>query len=511
MTIIVNPPAAEVERASREHVAALMLRAVRDHGLSWPRDIHHMEGAESGDLLDIGIDGRGPWLGWVDFFGEPEYRSGLSVHIPWRGWTVLLSYREVATQPAETAALIDEVTFDGPDCAICGKPVRPGQEIVAGHQPMTVVHAACDDPTCRSCGGEMIHQIGCPDGPEHLADHYAADPPMLCTRCGDPLLPGQLIEQRTAGRVHVGCELGPQCIDCGVLGGGRQESCAFAARVSAWTCPPCTRPGHFTAPDHTFTEGCRYEPGVFAGPRVDPEAAAKIPVLVLDVTPNPAPSPDIDDTIAALIADPDEPIPYTPFDPDAREYVPAGAYDSPAVQDAIRATTAQAVVHYRTPDQWTACGHDPRGTDTRHAERVTCPDCLATLPPSALDEPTQEIANGGLHVVPTGLPLLVHGHVPVAPGHHDVQIVEVTDVELGPLVERDDNAAMARVLPSASGCARCATSHPHAADTHSYTEGCVHGPNPTAAALMARVLPPQTSFAEAVERLADVARAGGVA
>jgi hypothetical protein len=41
------------------------------------------------------------------------------------------------------------------------------------------------------------------------------------------------------------------------------------------------------------------------------------------------------------------------------------------------------------------------------------------------------------------------------------------------------------VAPS-GGCARCATSHPHAADTHSYTEDCEYGPNPTAAALMAR-------------------------
>jgi hypothetical protein len=54
-------------------------------------------------------------------------------------------------------------------CATCGQPIRPSQEVVAGHQPWTVVHAACDEPNrCPSCESPSprLHPSTAPEGGE---------------------------------------------------------------------------------------------------------------------------------------------------------------------------------------------------------------------------------------------------------------------------------------------------------------------------------------------------------
>lgn len=427
MTTTLPAPATKVERIDVQRAMLLILAESKTR----PYPIGINQNGPGSDILVVHWATLAGLYQWTDFFGftaESVRRrlsdDGSKIRATgyawgWHGWSIQAEADEpVTTTDAETAALIDEVTAEpeepasvadhvgdiwergadglyrfspgdgidanrgmtygelfeafgplaavGPDRADMESAWHDGLDeasaaIFASQQDErddALMRAATAEHACKTCGGDVVHRAGCPQEPEHLADHYAADPPMLCTRCGDPLLPGQLIEQRTAGRVHVGCELGPQCIDCGVLGGGHQESCAFASRVN-------------------------------------PEAAEKLPVLVLDVTPNPAPSADIDDTIAALTANLDLPIPYTPVPH------PTGKQANAAECARLRGET----------------GHRP----------------------------------------PTGLPLLVNGHVPSTPTDHGpVPIVEVTSVEPGPLDARDDNAVMAGVLPQQTSFAQAA-------------------------------------------------------
>lgn len=184
----------------------------------------------------------------------------------------------------------------------------------------------------------------------------------------------------------------PECVDCS-MPGGHQESCAFASRV-------------------------------------DPEAAAQIPVVVVELTPNPAPSTcgltfalccDGEGTWSCILSDGHE-----------------GCHSGkPETSDEVKADLARA--HTLDMD----CAYGP--TDPEAPIPYIEADLDTPIEYLPVDEPTVRLPHPGVHYVPEG----VHprGYVPRTPADHDVPIVEVTDVTPGPLVERDDNAVMARVLP----------------------------------------------------------------
>lgn len=300
MTSTLPAPAVEVERIPLREAMARILAAT-----DLPDIMGVHQNGQQSDLLGVTCASIADVAAWMPFFGavggpkpvtmeNGDLFAVQSAH-GWYGWYVQISGRDPKPE------------FDGPDCAVCGQPVRPGQEIVAGHKPMTVVHAACDDPTCRSCGGEMTHRAGCPS--DHADDWHA--PCMVAPSCLRPQIENARrggcaehdvdIDHEAATARAESLATAPECVDCTVPGGSHQESCAFASRV-------------------------------------DVEAAADIPVVIYDPTapdsplraldgmghwttpfesaPNPAPARDFDDEIAAVIADPRETIPYTTINPD---------------------------------------------------------------------------------------------------------------------------------------------------------------------------------------------------